>query len=330
MGVILQQSGGGGGGALPSGTQNQVLATPNGSSGIAALRALVAADIPNIAESQVTNLTTDLAAKVPTTTTVNGHALSSNVVVSASDITTGTLPHAQLPALVAGDIPNIAESQVTSLVSDLAATEKTANKAAANGYAGLDANGKLSLTELPDSGQTAGNGAYMWTMDAGDGDIGGTTTIISPTGANNVLVWKFVCRKTITIRKVVFMNGATVTAAATASFGIYDNSGNLLLDSGAFSTAVASQTLSNTLGAAVTLYNNTNYYFAQACTNATNNAAGNGPSTLAGTVVPTSRNKNVTRQGTAANAYNGTSLPATLGVVSAFANRTPVPVMFES
>ena len=31
------------------------------------------------------------------TTTVNGHALSSNVVVSASDITTGTLPAAQLP-----------------------------------------------------------------------------------------------------------------------------------------------------------------------------------------------------------------------------------------
>jgi hypothetical protein len=51
--------------------------------------------------------------KTPTTTTVNGHALSSNVVVSASDLTTGTLPTGQLPA--------IAESAVTSLVSDLAA-----------------------------------------------------------------------------------------------------------------------------------------------------------------------------------------------------------------
>ena len=39
-------------------------------------------------------------------TTINGHALSSNVVVSASDLTTGTLPHAQLPALFSGDIPN--------------------------------------------------------------------------------------------------------------------------------------------------------------------------------------------------------------------------------
>ena len=33
-----------------------------------------------------------------TSTTVNGHALSSNVTVSASDLTTGTLPTAQLPA----------------------------------------------------------------------------------------------------------------------------------------------------------------------------------------------------------------------------------------
>jgi hypothetical protein len=43
---------------------------------------------------------------VSTATTVNGHALSSNVTVSASDLTTGTLPHAQLPTLLSGDIPN--------------------------------------------------------------------------------------------------------------------------------------------------------------------------------------------------------------------------------
>ena len=60
----------------------------------------------NITESQVTNLTTDLGNRVLTSTTVNGHALSSNVVISASDLTTGTLPHAQLPTLLSGDIPN--------------------------------------------------------------------------------------------------------------------------------------------------------------------------------------------------------------------------------
>jgi hypothetical protein len=49
---------------------------------------------------------TGLTGKADKTTTVNGHALSASVVVSASDLTTGTLPHAQLPALVSADIPN--------------------------------------------------------------------------------------------------------------------------------------------------------------------------------------------------------------------------------
>ena len=43
---------------------------------------------------------------VPTSTTVNSHSLSSNVTISAGDLTTGTLPHAQLPTLLSGDIPN--------------------------------------------------------------------------------------------------------------------------------------------------------------------------------------------------------------------------------
>lgn len=49
--------------------------------------------------------------------------------------------------LVAGDIPNIAESQVTNLTTDLAATEKTANKDAASGYAGLDSTTHLKVAE---------------------------------------------------------------------------------------------------------------------------------------------------------------------------------------
>src|SRR5208337_2278363 len=52
---------------------------------------------------------------VPNSITVNGHALSSNVTVSASDLTTGTLPHAQPPSLVSGDIPaNTANTTGTS------------------------------------------------------------------------------------------------------------------------------------------------------------------------------------------------------------------------
>ena len=41
-----------------------------------------------------------------TSITVNTHTLSSNIVISASDLTTGKLPHAQLSTLLSSDIPN--------------------------------------------------------------------------------------------------------------------------------------------------------------------------------------------------------------------------------
>ena len=74
-----------------------------------------------LTESQIADLTTHLAAKVATSTTVNGHALSGNITVSASDLSTGTLPHAQLPTLLAADIPNNAAS-TTGTAAGLANT----------------------------------------------------------------------------------------------------------------------------------------------------------------------------------------------------------------
>jgi lysophospholipase L1-like esterase len=47
-----------------------------------------------------------LTHKVNDTTQINGHALNGRVIISATDIITGTLPHAQLPALDSADIPN--------------------------------------------------------------------------------------------------------------------------------------------------------------------------------------------------------------------------------
>ena len=64
---------------------------------------LVASDIPTIEQSQVTNLTTDLAAKVPTTRTINGKELTTNITLTGADValtgytiagTAGTLPAA--------------------------------------------------------------------------------------------------------------------------------------------------------------------------------------------------------------------------------------------
>lgn len=50
---------------LASQTANTVFAAPNGSAGAPTFRVLVAADIPTLAQSKITNLTTDLAAKAP-------------------------------------------------------------------------------------------------------------------------------------------------------------------------------------------------------------------------------------------------------------------------
>jgi hypothetical protein len=79
---------------LPSGPANEVLATPDGSSGTVILRALVAADIPSLPESKVTNLVTDLAAKVPTSRTIattapltGGGDLSANRTLAISAFT---------------------------------------------------------------------------------------------------------------------------------------------------------------------------------------------------------------------------------------------------
>jgi hypothetical protein len=82
-------------------------------------------------------------AAVPNTVTVNGHALSSNVVVSASDITTGTLPHAQLPALVSADIPANA-SNTTGTASNLSGTPALPNGTTATTQTAGDATTKLA------------------------------------------------------------------------------------------------------------------------------------------------------------------------------------------
>jgi hypothetical protein len=82
--------------AVPNQTANNVFAGPTtGVPAAPGFRALVAADIPNIAESQVTNLTTDLAAKQATLTGTglarNSGActeLSGDVTTSGSNATT--------------------------------------------------------------------------------------------------------------------------------------------------------------------------------------------------------------------------------------------------
>lgn len=217
-----------------------------------------------------------------------------------------------------GKIGNVLADAALSFVDNAVAADGTTPPTIAT----------TGIVSCAPAGSASGDGAYMWAMDVDDQQAGATNTIISPGGANQVLVFMFVCRRTITIRKVVFMNGTTVVASSSANFGLYDINKNLILDSGPFSTAVASQTLSNTLASPVTIYAGEIYYYTMASSNATvtgicNYAWNTNSATIA-------RNKNIVRSGTAANALSSAVLPATLGTLTGITNRVPVLVLFES
>ena len=115
---------------------------------------------------------------VATGTTVNGHALSANVTVSASDLTTGTLPHAQLPALVSADIPNNS-ANTSGTAAGLSGTPALPSGATATTQSAGDNSTKLATTAYvknevyltwtcPVAGATTGGVSYCnWTLPAG-------------------------------------------------------------------------------------------------------------------------------------------------------------------
>jgi hypothetical protein len=149
---------------------NIVMAGPaSGGAATPGYRALVVADIPAIPESGVTNLTNDLSNRVLTTTTVNGHALSSNVTISASDITTGSLPMAQIPS---------GGSSSTYLRGD-----GTWNTPSGSGGSTTLAGDTDVTISSPSNGQvlTYNGTSSKWTNQAATGGGGGGATIITGT-----------------------------------------------------------------------------------------------------------------------------------------------------
>ena len=71
---------------------------------------------------------------------------------------------------------SITQAKVQNLVSDLAATEKTANKGAVNGYAPLDSSGKVPSGNLPTAPDATASAKGVVQLT---GDLGGTAA--SPT-----------------------------------------------------------------------------------------------------------------------------------------------------
>ena len=97
---------------------------------------------------------------VPQSATVNGHPLSANVTVSATDITTGTLPHAQLPALIGGDIPaNTANTSGTA--ANLSGTPALPNGTTATTQTTGDNTAKVATNSFVNASIAAAPGFYQ-------------------------------------------------------------------------------------------------------------------------------------------------------------------------
>jgi hypothetical protein len=97
----------------------------------------------------------------PTLTTTNVAAGTYGSVSSSSTTTVDS--KGRVTSISANNI-QIAQSQVTNLVTDLAAKIPAIEKANANGVATLDAGGKVPLTQIPDS--VLGQLSYMGTWNA--------------------------------------------------------------------------------------------------------------------------------------------------------------------
>lgn len=148
-------------GPSPSGSANQVLATPNGSSGTAALRALAAADIPALDASKIaTGLATvatsgayaDLTGKPSVPAAANPTATISTAGATNGAASTYMKSDAA-PALSAGVIASLGKADTA---------EQAANRGANSGYAPLDSSAKVPLANLPASIQGGLNYQGTW------------------------------------------------------------------------------------------------------------------------------------------------------------------------
>ena len=129
------------------------------------------------------SIQTQLNGKAGTSTTVNGHALSSNLKVSASDLTTGTLPHAQLPALISGDIPNNA-ANTTGTAANLSGTPALSNGTAATTQSAGDNSTKIATTAY-----VASPGAITPTTVTASGIISGANDTTRTTTTTMTNAW---------------------------------------------------------------------------------------------------------------------------------------------
>lgn len=171
---------------------------------------------------------------VPTSTTVNGHALTSNVTVSASDLTTGTLPHAQLPALVSRDIPNNA-ANTSGTAANVNGTPALPNGTMATTQSAGDNSTKLATTAYvknetyfswtcPVAGTTSISQNCNWTLPANvtitGFDFAANTAPVGCTTYPVVQVWDGTAGAEVGSYSVTLASGAKFYSQVTGSANV--------------------------------------------------------------------------------------------------------------
>jgi len=223
--------------------------------------------------------------------------------------------------LAAGDIPDIS-----------ATYEVKSNKDSASGYAGLDSNGNLKLSEFPDIAGGNSGQAWLW-GGAGMQDIAsGSAATISGGNPNRISGMMMMVPFAITIRKVS-MTLLISSGSGTVYAGIYSADGNTKYVEAQFSPSGASAAFYTvTLNTPVTL--KPGVYFA-VCASSSGSVTSPtiaipNTNTTAGSTVAPSLSLNATRAfSQAGNNTSGGSLPSSLGALTK-ASTTSVPaVLYE-
>ena len=200
-------------------------------------RALIAADIPSLDASKITTGQLALAR--------GGTAVDLSAAGSATAFLAQDAAHLiTARSIIAADVPNLDASKITTGQLALARGGTNADLSATGGanqilkqssVGGAITVAKLVSGDIPPA--TSATFSALW-GGLGLGNLVNTfTPPTSSTGftANVSFVHLFYISEPITVSKVTIFV-ATVAAGTAASCGIYDTSGNKLVDSGVFTT----------------------------------------------------------------------------------------------